>query len=69
MSRERAFITTVVASLVMIGAGVVNNSLTRHYDATVVHDATITQCANHDWPVDAHDIHIAWCHDNGYATK
>ena len=31
--------------------------------------ATAEQCITHSWPVDAHQIHMDWCADNGYATK
>lgn len=27
------------------------------------------QCANHDWPTDKHQVHMAWCAANGYATN
>ena len=31
--------------------------------------ATRHQCITHDWPADAHYIHMDWCQSNGYATK
>jgi hypothetical protein len=31
--------------------------------------ATAQQCANHDWPKEAHDIHMDWCAANGYSTN
>ena len=31
--------------------------------------ATANQCANHDWPVDKHQVHMAWCAANGYQTN
>ena len=31
--------------------------------------ATVTQCKHHDWPVNANDIHMAWCAANNYATN
>jgi hypothetical protein len=30
--------------------------------------ATAQQCANHDWPKSAHEVHMAWCAGNGYST-
>jgi hypothetical protein len=32
-------------------------------------DATAKQCRTHDWPVEAHRIHMDWCRSNGYATN
>ena len=34
-----------------------------------IDQATAIQCANHNWSVEAHDIHVEWCEANGYATK
>ena len=31
--------------------------------------ATVAQCKHHDWPVNANDIHMAWCAANNYATN
>ena len=28
--------------------------------------ATAKQCKQHDWPVDADQLHKDWCKDNGY---
>ena len=36
---------------------------------TELEKATATQCRTHDWPADAHYIHMDWCASNGYATK
>ena len=36
---------------------------------TELEKATATQCRTHDWPADAHYIHMDWCQSNGYATK
>jgi hypothetical protein len=30
--------------------------------------ATAQQCASHDWPKQAHDIHMDWCAANSYPT-
>jgi len=30
--------------------------------------ATATQCMQHDWPVKAHQVHMAWCAANNYPT-
>jgi hypothetical protein len=31
--------------------------------------ATAQQCASHDWPKDAHEVHMAWCAANSYKTN
>ena len=31
--------------------------------------ATRQQCANHDWPEQAHYVHMDWCKTNGYKTN
>jgi hypothetical protein len=31
--------------------------------------ATAQQCRTHDWLVTAHQVHMDWCVDNGYATN
>ena len=30
--------------------------------------ATAAQCMQHDWPVKAHELHMAWCAANNYPT-
>ena len=32
-------------------------------------EATAQQCATHDWPKDAHNVHMAWCAANDYKTN
>jgi hypothetical protein len=32
-------------------------------------EATAQQCATHDWPVTAHQVHMAWCAANDYKTN
>ena len=31
--------------------------------------ATAHQCASHDWPKDAHQVHMDWCAANSYPTN
>jgi hypothetical protein len=31
--------------------------------------ATATQCATHDWPMKAHQVHMDWCVENGYQVN
>jgi hypothetical protein len=31
--------------------------------------ATAIQCKTHDWPVKAHEVHMAWCAANNYRTN
>jgi hypothetical protein len=35
----------------------------------VLDRATAVQCKNHAWPANAHQVHMAWCADNGYTTN
>lgn len=37
--------------------------------ASALDAATADQCRTNSWPKEAHDIHIDWCVDNGYAIK
>ncbi len=59
-----AFITGLIA-IIAINLVVTQPWLTLHN----LEQATAQQCANHDWPVSAHDIHMDWCADNGYSTN
>tara|TARA_R110000822_G_scaffold165794_1_gene306307 strand:+ start:1185 stop:1454 length:270 start_codon:yes stop_codon:yes gene_type:complete len=36
---------------------------------TQLEKATAHQCITHDWPANAHYIHMDWCTANGYATS
>jgi hypothetical protein len=31
--------------------------------------ATAQQCASHDWPKAAHQVHMDWCAANSYSTN
>ena len=35
----------------------------------VLDRAVAVQCKNHAWPANAHQVHMDWCADNGYATN
>lgn len=35
----------------------------------VLDRATAVQCKNHAWPAKAHQVHMDWCANNGYATN
>jgi hypothetical protein len=35
----------------------------------VLDRATATQCQQHDWPVNAHQVHMDWCAANNYPTN
>jgi len=49
-----------MCALVLIGSQI---------SVTALDAATTKQCKNHDWPVNANDIHMAWCAANNYPTK
>jgi hypothetical protein len=40
-----------------------------HFMLQQLDQATAKQCAAHDWPKPAHDIHMDWCKANGYKTN
>jgi hypothetical protein len=63
MTQRIATIATYViiaASIMGIGSQVTLHQLDK---------ATAHQCINHDWPADAHNIHLAWCAANNYPTN
>jgi hypothetical protein len=31
--------------------------------------ATAQQCQQHDWPANAHQVHMTWCAANNYPTN
>ena len=39
------------------------------YHVAEIEQATAQQCSTHDWPAEAHDIHIEWCEFEGYPTN
>jgi hypothetical protein len=40
-----------------------------HFSVQALDKATAEQCKTHAWPQAAHQIHMDWCADNGYATN
>ena len=40
-----------------------------HLGVQALDKATAEQCKIHAWPQAAHQIHMDWCADNGYATN
>jgi len=50
----------VVAGIFAVGTQVAVPALER---------AVVVQCKNHAWPAKAHQVHMDWCADNGYATN
>jgi hypothetical protein len=40
-----------------------------HLGVQALDKATAQQCRTHAWPQAAHQIHMDWCADNGYATN
>ena len=62
MTNYRTFsfiVTGVVATMAIVC----------HFGVQALDKATAQQCRTHDWPVAAHQIHMDWCADNGYATN
>jgi hypothetical protein len=44
-------------------------SIATHFGVQALDNATAKQCKTHAWPQAAHQIHMDWCADNGYATN
>ena len=62
MTNYRTFsfiVTGVVATMAIVC----------HLGVQALDKATAEQCKTHAWPQDAHQIHMDWCADNGYATN
>ena len=55
-----AYILCAFAVLIGIGTQVTVYQLDK---------ATAQQCASHDWPKSAHEVHMDWCAANGYSTN
>jgi hypothetical protein len=60
MTEHIASIVIAAATIMGIGTQVTIHQLDK---------ATAKQCINHEWPVEAHDIHLAWCAANNYPTN
>ena len=66
-SMTRSAISSVVASYAFVFGVIatVGTQISVHH----LEAATATQCKNHDWPVKAHQVHMAWCAANNYKTN
>lgn len=60
MTQHIASLVITAATIVGIGTQVTVHQLDK---------ATAKQCITHDWPADAHNIHLAWCAANNYPTN
>jgi hypothetical protein len=60
MTQRIATYVIVIAAFMGIGTQISIHQLDK---------ATAHQCINHEWPVEAHDIHLAWCAANNYPTN
>lgn len=62
MSNYKKFsfiVTSIVATMAIVS----------HFSVQALDKATAEQCKKHAWPQAAHQIHMDWCADNGYATN
>ena len=57
-----------VFSLAVSGV-VATMAIVCHFSVQALDKATAEQCKTHAWPQAAHQIHMDWCADNGYATN
>ena len=56
-------------SIAIMVACTVATALLATVGVTELEKATILQCRTHDWPANAHQVHMEWCTGNGYPTK
>jgi hypothetical protein len=53
-----------------IAIGIVTTiAIATHFGVQALDQATAQQCKTHAWPQAAHQIHMDWCEDNGYAIN
>jgi hypothetical protein len=64
--RQASFSAALVSS---IAIPLVMYSASAFYVLPNLERANTKQCLEHDWPVDKHQAHMAWCAANGYATN
>jgi hypothetical protein len=62
MTNYRTFSFTVVGIVTTM-------AIVCHFGVQELDRATAQQCKTHAWPQAAHQIHMDWCADNGYATN
>jgi hypothetical protein len=62
MSNYKTFSFTVVGIVTTM-------AIVCHLGVQALDKATAEQCKTHAWPQAAHQIHMDWCADNGYATN
>jgi hypothetical protein len=62
MSNYKTFSFTVVGIVTTM-------AIVCHLGVQALDKATAQQCRTHAWPQAAHQIHMDWCADNGYATN
>ena len=62
MSNYKTFSFTVVGIVTTM-------AIVCHLGVQALDKATAQQCRTHAWPQAAHQIHMDWCVDNGYATN
>ena len=61
MIMTNSFIMATGIFAVMFGATTV-------LSVQILDRATKDQCLNHAWPAARHEVHMAWCHQNGYKS-
>jgi hypothetical protein len=62
MSNYKTFSFTVVGIVTTM-------AIVCHFSVQALDKATVKQCATHDWPQAAHQIHMDWCAANNYKTN
>ena len=67
MSIRQASFSASLTALIVVPLGI--QLAGAFYVLPNLERATTKQCLEHDWPVDKHQAHMAWCAANGYATN
>jgi hypothetical protein len=63
-------IMTSYATMAKVFVGfVATMAIVCHFGVQALDKATAKQCATHDWPQAAHQIHMDWCAANNYKTN
>ena len=63
-------IMTSYATMAKVFVGfVATMAIVCHFGVQALDKATAQQCATHDWPQAAHQIHMDWCAANNYKTN
>ena len=63
-SKQVGYLAVAIHVVALVGttAGIMTFGVAR------LDQATALQCRTHDWPMQAHQVHMDWCKANNYTT-